>query len=895
MLLGTDFEKGLSSSAALLRSTETDAAAKEIREFFHPLTTFFASVGTILCDFSVLMLVISALFCQVFAKSSTAALNIIIGFVFACALIRTLLRLISEYVTRDRITEDVYRVLRDGKVKSVKASALVRGDVLVLSKGDIAPLDLRLVESENLCVIEKYNGKRVKPVGKDAGFFPMQMSEIPLRLKKNMVFKGSAVTSGNALAVVIDERITLSQAKKIITINEDVEEYYVEKNRTYGVASRFTRRSAFGTSSIKERGYSEENSVLATIEKIASVMRVCGLFGGTCIFVLGIVAQVALSDAFMFGIVVTACAPMFFYEICVSVPFAIGSARLVRQGVTVKNFDSAEKLVLSKSIFCCGSTLYSIDKMVPEACYIGRSLDFNADNAKNIARLTELLLCSSELYYKSDKSGNQTVCGDIEGLAVLEGAKEIGIVSESTQKRYIRRISEFHDINGSLSAVFTFFHGKTLLISKGSAAQVLKKCSFYDIDGDAVKLDKAMQERILENAKSYENNESCRVVAVCYKPCSVVKRSDFHSDFVFAGFVVLGTRVNYNSSKYVKILRKYGISPVLFAGVASDMVLGDAKKLGILSDTDNYITAKSFASLDENVYSDDLESYTLYMGLSSLQKRAVVRSKKYSEKIVAVAADKPGDAFDMSEGDVLISFGKDAPKTLRRVSDIHSKSGGIDVIYRTLCICRNMIRCASLSAGYLMFAQIATLTYCFFGIISAFFTHGALPMDIPQLCCATLVTDLALVLMTALIRTPESIISDEPHDFYDFYKISKIIPKSFFAGVSVGCASFVSLLAGIFTAQNIRVATGCAFLTFYLSKCLVSLFCIMKTSTRKAPAHFPFIWAVAEAILGALLVASFGMLEIFKGYGVILPAVCVGLSLIPVILTKIYQFFDAHK
>ena len=62
-LLGTDFEKGLSSSAALLRSTENDAVAREVREFFFPFTTFLRSVGGMLSDFSVLMLLISALLC----------------------------------------------------------------------------------------------------------------------------------------------------------------------------------------------------------------------------------------------------------------------------------------------------------------------------------------------------------------------------------------------------------------------------------------------------------------------------------------------------------------------------------------------------------------------------------------------------------------------------------------------------------------------------------------------------------------------------------------------------------------------------------------------------------------------------------------------------------------
>ncbi len=895
-LLGTDFEKGLSASAALLRSTENDAVSGEVKEFFFPFTTFIRSLGGMLCDFSVLMLLAAALLCSLFANVSGKIILIIIGFILACSLIRTFLVLYSKNSLRDSVKDDNFRVLRDGKLKNVKGSGLVRGDVILLSKGDIVPCNLRLIDSENLSVIEKYGGRRVKPVGKDAMFFPMTMRDIPPRMRKNMVYEGSAVISGNALAVVIDERMTITEARKIIMINDDVADYYVTSQRvgsSYG--TRLLRRNSFGTSTIHNGGYNEEASVTANAERIAAIMRLCGLGCGTLIFIVGIFSSSFLSDAFMFSVTVMSCAPSVLYELCIASAFAIGGIRLKDQGVQIKNFECAEKLVLSKNLLCCGSTCFNVDKMVADACYTGRSFDFSRDNVKHFRGLCEMLLCVSELYYKTDKNGIMGIGGDLEGLAALEGSRKTGVTPPGEERRFMERIAEFHDINGSLVSTFCNYHGTTVLITKGSTASILRKCKYYDVEGNAEVLEQGMRDRILDNAKSYENNESCRVVAVCFKPCERVSRSDFRGGFIFMGFVVFGTRLNYDSEKYVSLLRRNGITPVIFSNEVSDMVIGDAKRIGVLRENDNYITSKSFSSLDEKIYSDDLTSYTLYMGLSGLQKRAVVNNRKYSDKLVVVAADKPADAFDMSEGDVLMSFGKDAPKTLRRISDIHSEHRGIGVIYRTICICRNMIRCTALSTGYLVCAQLATMIFCLLGVFSALFTGGSLPLATTQLLASVFVTDLVISLMTAFIRTPGSIVSDSPSKFLQYYSSERIMPKAVFAGICCGLCSFFAFLFTYIQTLDVQAASSCAFFVIFFSKCLVSLFCIMSTSTRRAPAPFPVKAAVGELVCAVIMMMSFGKNIVPIGIGVPVIETAAVFAFIPVALTNLYVSVNNRK
>lgn len=895
MLLGTDFGKGLTSSAVLMRSTQTDKAAREIRELLYPFAVFFKKIGELLGDFSMLLLVISAVLCVFLSSSGTEILAASVGFIIVCALFRTVLQLFYEHSLSGHMTDDVIKVLRDGKIKTVKGTSLVRGDVAVLTKGDIIPRDMRLVESDNLCVIEKYAGKRIKPVAKDAMFFPMPEGNMHLRHKKNMVYAGSAVTSGEALAVVVDEAMTIEQARRLVTINEEIAPLYVEKQAACTSSVRLARKSAFTGNAPTAKGYSEDNCFTAALSRIILVMRICGLCAGTLVFILGVLARISVSDAFLFGVVLMNVVPSVLYELCGDVAFILAALRLRVQKVKIGSFESAEKLVLSRSILCCGTAGYSIDKMYMEAAYVGRSMDFSKENARNLSKLTQLLLFVSELYMKADKGAVRSIQGDKEALAVLDGAQKIGVVTEGTKQLYAQRLAEFHDINGSLTASHVLFGEKRILVTKGSVASILGKCSHYDTDTGAVALDATMSERIMSNAKFYENNASCRVIAVAYKPCDYVKRSDLRQGFIFAGFAVLGTRVNFEGARYVEILRKNGITPVLFSNVSSDMVLSDARKMGYLSATDNYITSKSFSSLDENIYSEDLGTYTLYMGFGSLQKRAVVRNKKYIEDIVTVAADAPGDAFDMSEADVLMSFGKEAPKTLRRISDIHSRNTGIGVIYRTICICRNMLRCAALSVGYLICAQIGAAVLGILGIISAFFTDGVLPLGLSQLCTLTFVCDTVIAVLVAGIRTPSSIISDSPAAFYDYFRLPRIIPRAAFAGAFCGCVSFLAFLFGVFLSKSAAIGAACTFTVFFLSKCFVSLFCIMTTSTGRAPAYFPAFAAVVETVLGTVLVLSFGVSVLPLNSGVAVPIICLVLSVLPAIFTRIYQKLEGTK
>lgn len=90
-------------------------------------------------------------------------------------------------------------VLRDGRVQRVPSDTLVRGDLLVLAEGDAVGADARLLQAATLRVQEASLTGESEAVLKDAATLgaPAALGD-----RLNMVFRGSAVASGGARAIV---------------------------------------------------------------------------------------------------------------------------------------------------------------------------------------------------------------------------------------------------------------------------------------------------------------------------------------------------------------------------------------------------------------------------------------------------------------------------------------------------------------------------------------------------------------------------------------------------------------------------------------------------------------------------------------------------------------------
>ena len=91
------------------------------------------------------------------------------------------------------------RVMRDGEAQQINAEMVVPGDILILEPGDMVSADARLFQAPEAQINESALTGESVPVDKNTE--PLE-EDIPTADKRNMAFKGTAVTRGKARGIV---------------------------------------------------------------------------------------------------------------------------------------------------------------------------------------------------------------------------------------------------------------------------------------------------------------------------------------------------------------------------------------------------------------------------------------------------------------------------------------------------------------------------------------------------------------------------------------------------------------------------------------------------------------------------------------------------------------------
>jgi Ca2+-transporting ATPase len=154
----------------------------------------FASLPVVLLTASAVLSVATGGVADAVAILGVVAVNAAIGFATEREAERTISAMIEPAVT-------TARVLRDGRPQIVPIEDVVVGDVQLLEPGTFVAADARIVEARDLTVDESLLTGESMPVAKAAE--RLRQVAIPLGDRCNMVYRGTALTGGSGLAVVV--------------------------------------------------------------------------------------------------------------------------------------------------------------------------------------------------------------------------------------------------------------------------------------------------------------------------------------------------------------------------------------------------------------------------------------------------------------------------------------------------------------------------------------------------------------------------------------------------------------------------------------------------------------------------------------------------------------------
>ncbi len=119
----------------------------------------------------------------------------------------------------DKLRADAVRIVRDGKETETDPTLLVKGDVIILKKGDIVPADARILVCKDLKADESFFRRNSVPVIKTS---EKMESEGDITEQRNMLFCGSVIIDGTVRAAVVETggntelaKMTESRSKKL--------------------------------------------------------------------------------------------------------------------------------------------------------------------------------------------------------------------------------------------------------------------------------------------------------------------------------------------------------------------------------------------------------------------------------------------------------------------------------------------------------------------------------------------------------------------------------------------------------------------------------------------------------------------------------------------------------
>lgn len=592
--------------------------------------------------------------------------------------------------------------LRDGGRIEIPFDELVPGDVIRLSAGDMVPADARIITARDLFVIESALTGESEAVEKTTAATVVvegaDGSALPLSACKNIVFTGTSVQNGAAMALVV-----------------------ATGSDTYlgGIAKMLNGR---GEKSAFDRGVSSVSMLLVRLMLVMAPV----------VFAINAATKGNVIDALLFATSVAVGITPQMLPVIVTTSLSQGAKDLARRQVIVKELPAIQNLG-AMDVLCCDKTgTLTEDRIVLER-YL--STDGNED-----ARVLRHAFLNSFF---------QTGLKNLIDLAVIDRADVTpsavvpdSMLGQSLRDRYTK-VDEvpFDFSRRRLSVVVADAQGKTQMVTKGAAEEMLEICSFVEIDGIAQPLTDEKLARIRKQVAGL-NAEGLRVIAVAQKTnprCVGEFGIADECDMVLMGFLAFLDPPKASAAGAVAALEAKGMAVKVLTGDNDRVAATICEQIGI--DASNVLLGPEIDTLDDAELAERAEKTHLFAKLSPLQKARLVRvMREMLGHTVGFMGDGINDAAAMRASDCGISVDS--------AVDIAKESADIILLQKDLGVLERGIIEGRRTYGNLLKYLKTTVSSNFGNVLSvtvASLFLPFLPMSALQLVLLSLVYEIVCI------------------------------------------------------------------------------------------------------------------------------------------------------
>jgi Ca2+-transporting ATPase len=510
-------------------------------------------------------------------------------------------------------------VVRAGRASTVPAAELVPGDVVLLEAGRIVPADLRLVEVAGLRINESALTGESSPIDKTAEV--MSVADVAVADRRNIAHKGSVVTYGRAVGLVVATgmRTEFGRIARLIGAAQPLQ------------TPLQRRLAAFGRR-------------LALI-----ILLICALVFGT-----GLLRGEPALRMLLVALSLAVAAIPEALPAVVSIALALGARKMAAGQALIRRLPAVETLG-SVTVICSDKTgTLTGNQMRVEQFYCdGRRAATPGDSDP-----WPLLLQAMAISHDASRDGSGAALGDPTEIALLLAAEQAGVDARAAMTA-APRIAElpFDAGRKCMTTLHRLADGDVLSITKGAAEVIIELCEQERRGGASRPCDRRPPRCVADAMAA----DGLRVLGFAVRRWAALpERIAPHiveHDLEFVGLVGLIDPPRPEARAAIMTCTSAGIVPIMITGDHPLTARAVARRLGLPADDAAVLTGAQLAALPAEEFARRVRDVRVYARVAPEQKVAIVTALQAAGEIVAMTGDGVNDAPALKQADVGVAMG----------------------------------------------------------------------------------------------------------------------------------------------------------------------------------------------------------------------------------------------
>ena len=516
------------------------------------------------------------------------------------------------------------RVVRDGAETQAPVTAIVPGDVVLLSAGNLVPADGIVLEAEDFLVSEASMTGESFPVEKTPGTV---VADAPLSARTNAVYLGSSVRSGTARVLVV----------------------------------RTGERTAFGVIAERLKARPAETDFVRGVRSfgylLVRVMLVIVLF----VLTVNLLLDRPVIESLLFAVALAVGLSPELLPAIISVTLSNGARIMSGRGVIVRRLDAIENLG-SMDVLCTDKT----GTLTTGEVVLDGAADPRGEDSGEVRRLA-FLNAALESGIDNPLDAAIVAAGGAVGLTTAGYGKVDEIPYDFLRRRLTLVVAPEET------------PGRHLVVTKGAFDNVLAVCtSMAAGDGGEAPLDDARRAELAALCAA-RGGDGFRVLAVASRAVEArpLYGHDDERDMVFRGFLCFRDPPKPDAAQTLAALAALGIRVKVISGDNRNVTAHVARAVGL--DASAMLTGAELAAMRDEALWHRAPRTDLFVEIDPQQKERIVRALQRTGHCVGYLGDGINDAPALHAADVGISV-DGAVDVARESADVILLERDLDVL-----------------------------------------------------------------------------------------------------------------------------------------------------------------------------------------------------------------------